>query len=137
VRFLAAIFLVPGAWALLAPASFYDVVALYPPYNEHFLHDLGAFQLGLGAALLVAAAGRPGRAVALWGAAVAGTLHAVAHIVDSELGGRASDPLVLSLVAAALLAAALRTEVRRDAHAPTARGLRPPGAPGPARPLDG
>jgi hypothetical protein len=137
MKFLAALFILPGAWALLAPASFYDTIAAFPPYNEHFLHDLGAFQLGLGTALLLAAAGRPGRAVALWGAAVAGALHAVSHIVDAELGGRPSDPVVLSLVALALVAIALRTEVRRDADAAPSRGLRPRGAPEPARPLDG
>jgi hypothetical protein len=31
-------------------------VATYPPFNEHLLHDIGAFNLGLGATLLLALA---------------------------------------------------------------------------------
>lgn len=128
----AAFILVPGAWALADPASFYDQVALFPPYNRHFLHDVGAFQLGLGAALVLALAGLDGRRVALWAVAVASVLHAVSHVVDSELGGRGGDPIALSLVAATFVAAALlagrRTgterEVRIDATAGPAAGLR-------------
>jgi hypothetical protein len=30
------------------PHSFYDNVATFEPYNRHFLHDIGAFTIGLG-----------------------------------------------------------------------------------------
>jgi hypothetical protein len=103
----AALFLLPGAWAFADPASFYDAVALFPPYNRHLLHDVGAFQLGVGTALLLGVAGWSGLRVALWSAAVAAVLHAISHIVDRGLGGRDSDPLVLTLVAAVLIAAAV------------------------------
>jgi hypothetical protein len=43
-----------GPWAMLAPGSFYATIATYPPYNVHFIHDIGAFQLGLGACLILA-----------------------------------------------------------------------------------
>jgi hypothetical protein len=111
----AALFLLPGAWAFADPASFYDAVALFPPYNRHLLHDVGAFQLGLGTALVLGLAGASGLGVALWAAAIAGVLHAVSHFVDRELGGRETDPLALTLVAVVLVAAALATrrEVRR------------------------
>jgi hypothetical protein len=36
-----------GMWAGIAPRSFARLVAF--PYHEHFLHDLGAFQVGIGA----------------------------------------------------------------------------------------
>ena len=126
----AAFFLLIGAWALIDPASFYAQVATFPPYNRHFLHDVGAFNLGIGAALALGLTGLPGRRVALWAAAFAAVLHAGSHFADRNLGGHASDPLVLSLIAAALVAAAIlatRTtdrarEVTRDATAsPSAR----------------
>lgn len=103
----AAFFMVVGAWAFIGPASFYDELALFPPYNRHFLHDVGAFQLGIGAALGLAFVGFDGRRVALWGAAVASGFHAASHFMDTELGGRDSDPWLLSLLTVVLAAAAV------------------------------
>jgi peptidoglycan/LPS O-acetylase OafA/YrhL len=108
----AAVFAIPGAWAFLAPASFYEQVALFAPYNRHFLHDIGAFQLGIGAALALAPTGRPGPRIALCGAATAATLHAVAHAIDHGLGGRGADVPALALLAAALIAAAVLSPTR-------------------------
>ena len=48
------IFVALGLWALVSPSAFYDRIALFPPYNRHFLHDVGAFQIGLGMTLLLA-----------------------------------------------------------------------------------
>jgi hypothetical protein len=105
VLLAAAFYTLFGAWALLAPQSFFETVAPFPPYNEHFLHDAGAFQLGLGAALLAALARRSALVAALAGAAVASVLHAGAHAVDGHLGGRPTDPWVLGLLAAAVVVA--------------------------------
>jgi hypothetical protein len=116
----AVLFLLPGAWAFADPASFYDSVALFPPYNRHLLHDVGAFQLGLGTALVLGLAGWSGLRVALWAAAVAAVLHAISHVVDRELGGHDADPLALTVVAAVMVAAAVATGTgvrRRDATA--------------------
>ena len=41
-----------GIWAFFAPVSFADFVAF--PYNGHLLHDVGAFQIGIGATVLLA-----------------------------------------------------------------------------------
>jgi hypothetical protein len=41
-----------GIWCLIDPASFAEVVQFRA--HEHFLHDVGAFQLGLGVTLLLA-----------------------------------------------------------------------------------
>jgi hypothetical protein len=121
-------FLAGGAWSFADPASFYEQVAQFPPYNEHFLHDIGAFQLGIGVALVLALVGWSGPQVALWGAAVAAVAHAAAHWIDWDAGGRDGDPVVLSLLAALILAAALRTTTRReasgDANAAPAAGVR-------------
>ncbi len=94
-----------GLWALIDPQSFFDNIAEFPPYNEHFMHDLGAFQLGIGAALLFALVWR-GDAVlaALGGGAVAATAHEIAHIFDEDLGGKSSDPFSLGLIAVILVA---------------------------------
>lgn len=102
------VFLVTGLWAMLAPASFYVWVAPFPPYNRHFLHDAGAFQIGLGATLLLALRWRNALFVTLLGVGAGATLHALSHILDRDLGGRRSDPLSLGLLAALLLLAALR-----------------------------
>src|SRR5215203_5951501 len=44
--------LVLGIWAFFAPASLADFVAF--PYNRHLLHDVGAFQIGIGTTMLLA-----------------------------------------------------------------------------------
>jgi hypothetical protein len=123
----AVVFLLPGVWAFADPASFYDAVALFPPYNRHLLHDVGAFQVGLGSALVLGLAGWSGLRVALWAAAIAAVLHAISHIVDRDLGGRESDPLALILVAAVMVAAAIaagREVRRRDPTAAPPAGVR-------------
>jgi hypothetical protein len=74
VTLLAGMFMVAAeAWALLGPGSFADAVAY--PRHTHFVHDLGAFQLGIGVALLLAATWRDGLALALAGLLVANTIH--------------------------------------------------------------
>jgi hypothetical protein len=113
----AAFYTLFGAWALLSPRSFFESVATFPPYNEHLLHDVGAFQLGLGAALFAALALRRTLVAALVGVAVASVLHAGAHAVDAHLGGRPSDPWVLGLLAA-LVVLALVVAWRGEEPAP-------------------
>ena len=93
-----------GLWAMLAPESFYSVIATYPPYNHHFLHDLGAFQLGLGACLALALVVSDGPLVALAGNAIGGTAHFVSHVVDRDLGGQPSDPVTIGIFALVLVA---------------------------------
>jgi hypothetical protein len=103
---VAATMLSTAAWALAAPRSFYDTVATYPPYNVHFIHDIGAFIGGVGAAAAAAFVVRRPLTVALVGNAVAAVLHAGSHIADRHRGGFASDPWAMSLIALVLLAAA-------------------------------
>lgn len=99
-------FLPFGAWAMLAPRSFFEQLAEFHPYNQHFVQDIGAFQLGIGAVLLVAAL-RPGidaLTVALLGSGVGGAAHAVSHMVGHELGGKpTSDIPMFSVIAVVLL----------------------------------
>jgi PPOX class probable F420-dependent enzyme len=110
-RFVLAVILLAGLFmtaagvaALLAPGWFADAAAF--PRHTHFVHDAGAFQLGIGVTLLLAVAWRDGLALALAGFLVANTAHAVNHAVDLHLGGRSGDPwglAALSLLTAAAL----------------------------------
>lgn len=92
-----------GAWAFFAPPGFYDAIATFPPYNLHFTHDVGAFQLGIGAALLGALVWRDSLFVALAGATVATGFHWVSHVIDRDLGGNSSDPWTLGVLAGLML----------------------------------
>jgi hypothetical protein len=109
---IGAFYLATGAWAFLAPLSFFDAVATFAPLNVHLLHDAGAFQVGLGLALTVPVALRvPLRAplIAVLGASV---LHVIAHVEDIRLGGHPTTDLpVLTLICVAL-ATALVIDVR-------------------------
>ncbi len=93
-----------GIWALADTTSFFDNIADWPPYNRHFIHDLGAFQIALGATLLFALIWQ-GDAVlaALGGAAIGATLHWIVHITDEEFGGGDLDPYLLGIVALILV----------------------------------
>jgi mannose/fructose/N-acetylgalactosamine-specific phosphotransferase system component IIC len=111
----AAFMLGVGLWALLEPRSFAAWIS-FPPYNEHLIHDAGAFQIGIGAALLLSLLlSRDALTVALGGFLVGGTLHVLNHAVDTHLahlGGHASDPWWLAgqvLLAAAALGVHLRS----------------------------
>jgi hypothetical protein len=106
-----------GVWALFDPASFFDRVALFPPYNQHFLHDVGAFQVGLGLALWLALVWADALLVVLAANAIGATLHFGSHLVDRSLGGHpATDlPLLGLLALVLLLAAGLRLrQLRRE-----------------------
>ena len=112
----ALVFLVPGIWAFCWPRSFYENIATFPPYNQHLFHDLGAFQLGIGAALVAALIWTDALFVALAGGSAGLVLHALSHFLDHDLGGRDSDPWVLSLLGlAVLIGLALRAPARNGA----------------------
>jgi PPOX class probable F420-dependent enzyme len=97
VTLLAAAFmLVAGVWALFWPDSFAEAVRF--PEHTHFLHDVGAFQIGIGVTLALAVLWRDPPAVVLTGFVVGNTIHAANHTVDLDLGGRDSDPWLLGLL---------------------------------------
>jgi len=76
-----------GLWAFVAPHSFFDLVAEFEPYNRHFIHDVGAMQIGLGAGALAAALTLRAVVSGLIGLAAFQSTHAVSHLVDRDLGG--------------------------------------------------
>lgn len=97
-----------GAWAMADPRSFFEALARFEPYNQHFLQDVGAFQVGLGVVLLLAglSARADGLTVALIGVGVAAMLHTVSHIVGRDLGGVPDRDIPAFAVIAAILLAA-------------------------------
>jgi hypothetical protein len=103
-----------GLWAFLDPGSFFERVAGFPPYNRHFLRDAGAFQLGIGAALVAGAFISDALAATLCGASAAALAHAVSHVVDRDLGGRSADHVLLWALAAVLVAATVARVSRRQ-----------------------
>lgn len=100
-----AFFGIGGLWAFVDPAGFYDTLATFPPFNKHFLRDIGSFQLGIAATLLAVLRWRSGTVVALVGASVASVVHALSHLIDRDEGGRGSDHILLWALALLLVAA--------------------------------
>lgn len=96
--------LIFGVWSLLFPRSF-DALIDFPPYNEHLLHDVGAFQIGIGISVLLSLMWSDSIGVALVAFIVAGTIHSINHAVDRHLGGHWSDPWGLAGLVLVALAA--------------------------------
>jgi PPOX class probable F420-dependent enzyme len=92
-----------GVWCLIDPYSFAKAVDF--PVHEHFLHDVGAFQVGLGVTLLLALIWSDALATALAGYIVANTIHTANHIVDLDLGGSAAQAWALGAMSVVLVIA--------------------------------
>jgi hypothetical protein len=75
-----------GIAMLVAPAWFYDTIGTFPPYNRHFLGDLGSFLLPLGAGLLVAARDPARHALLIGVVALGSLLHSLNHTYDALIG---------------------------------------------------
>jgi hypothetical protein len=104
------LYLITGLTQVFTPDWFYQNIGTFPPYNRHYIGDLGSFMLPLGIALLWAAR-EPARHRSLIAFAVAGSLlHAVNHAYDdlmaqTPLAGWLSATVPL-LVLAVVLAGA-------------------------------
>jgi hypothetical protein len=102
------LFAASGVWAMVDPSGFFETTATFPPYNQHFIQDIGAFLGGLGAVLLLAATlpALDALAVALLGVGIGAALHTVSHVVGRDLGGTPSVDIPSQGVVAVLLLAA-------------------------------
>ena len=89
-----------GVWVLADPGSFYDVIATYEPRNDHFLRDVGSWNVALGLAALYGARRASWRAPMLGILAVQFGLHSVSHLID--IGD--ADPEALGVFNFVLLA---------------------------------
>jgi hypothetical protein len=119
VAVVAAVFwLVTGVWAFFAPASFDAHVAQFAPYNRHLTHDVGAFSIGIGSFLVFGLWRNAGLFVALAGASVAAVLHAMSHFLDKDIGGRSTDPYLLTVFAVITLIGAVAAFRAQSSVAP-------------------
>lgn len=103
-----------GAWAFVAPRSFYDTLATFEPYHPHFLRDIGTALIGVGAAAVVAALHPRALVAGLAGLTAFQVLHVVSHIIDRDRGGNPAVDIPLFSILALVTAAALTVELRRD-----------------------
>ena len=114
------VMLIFGIWSLLLPRSF-DALINFPPYNQHLLHDLGAFQIGIGVSVLLSLMWSDSIGVALTAFIVAGTIHSINHAFDRHLGGHSFDQWGLAglvLLAGAALIIHLRGGSRHQLSMP-------------------
>jgi hypothetical protein len=99
-------FLASGLWAMAGPEAFFETVATFEPYNQHFIQDIGAFQIGLGAVLLLAATTRADAlAVGLVGVGIGSVAHTVSHVIGRDLGGTPELDIPLTALTSLLLLA--------------------------------
>ena len=116
-----------GLWALVSPESFFSNVAPYPPYSRHLVHDLGAFQLGMGACLACGLLSRDALLAVLAGNAVGWIAHFISHFMDQSIGGHDTDAAFVGLAALLLTMLTLIRwlgirSVRRTPDAPLGQG---------------
>ncbi|HEY6686897.1 MAG TPA: hypothetical protein VI094_11895, partial [Propionibacteriaceae bacterium] len=98
IAFCGAFSLTFGIWAEFWPRSFAALI-LFPPYNEHLVHDVGALQIGIGVTGLLALLPIDAPMVFLGGFLLGASFHAADHVVDRHLGGHSEDVLGLGLLA--------------------------------------
>lgn len=106
--------LAASVFLLLAPYSFFMLIAHFPPYNRHNAGDLGAFQLPLGLGLLLAAREPFRYRMVVLIAAVANLLHTLNHIYEGLITPTTlvywlADVGPLALTAIALMVAYLKS----------------------------
>jgi len=101
------VFLAFGLWAMASPSSFFSSVALFEPYNAHFVQDLGAFQIGLALTLVLAAfVTSDALVVGLVGVGTGASLHVISHLLSLDAGGTPGlDIPSLSILGVLLLVA--------------------------------
>jgi hypothetical protein len=115
-----ALYFLTGVAMLLAPMWFFDNIATFPPFNRHFLGDLGSFSIAIGTGLLLAVWDARYLRGAVAVGLVASGLHLLNHGFDAVVGSVPergwSDVPGLALVLVLLVAplwATLRPSLNR------------------------
>jgi hypothetical protein len=116
-----------GALMVIAPRTFFDEIAAYGPYNDHYLRDVATFYLAFGVVLLLAVRQRSWQVPVLFLCLVQYGLHLLNHLWDvaeTEPGWLGPvNAVVIALVGAGLwwLLRAGRAEDRSAVRRPAAR----------------
>lgn len=84
----AVVHLALGAWQLVSPGSFFDVLGPFGTSNEHYTRDVGTFTLALGVAFAIAYRHPRWRVGVVGYALFQYAFHAVNHLADID----AADP---------------------------------------------
>ena len=71
-----------GVVMVLAPRTFFDEIASYGAFNDHYIRDVASFYLALGAVLLVAVARASWQVPLLVFALLQYALHVINHLWD-------------------------------------------------------
>lgn len=93
-----AVNLFAGVTLIVAPVWFFNTIGTFPPFNQHYLGDAGAFILPLGLGLLVALREPRKHQLLIGLAALSGVLHATNHLYDDFVLGHWTLPHVVSTV---------------------------------------
>ena len=124
LAFFGVLNLVFGVIGLVDPGTFFDEIGKYPPENDHYIGDVGAFQAAAGAVFLLAVRYPSWRVPVLVFGAIFYGLHALNHLFD--IGEASSDARgIFDTVALAAGAAVLAYLAK------VAAALRPGDATGP------
>ncbi len=107
VAFSGIFYLLTGLTQLIAPVWFYDNIGTLPPFNRHYIGDLGSFLLPLGIGLLVAAKNPRAHRLLVGVAALGGLLHTVNHLYDELASPLGQVPLQSPLLLLFALSLAL------------------------------
>ena len=104
---------------LFVPDWFYLNIGFFPPYNRHFIGDIGAFLLPQGIGLMIAARQPRRYLIFIWLVIVSNTVHVLNHTYDALLSGYTlqrwlTDTGSLALVPILLVIATLLGPRRRQ-----------------------
>lgn len=83
VGFFGVMHLATGLALLFAPLWFFQNIGTFAPFNRHYAGDLGAFEVGIGAGLLLAVRDPARHRLMIGAAAAANLVHALNHAYDA------------------------------------------------------
>ena len=98
-------FTLTGLALLFAPQFFFDNIGTFPPFNRHYMGDLGTYSLPLGLALLWAARNPMQHRLLILAAVGINLMHAGNHAYDDLLLGTLPSIQTITLMVSGLLLA--------------------------------
>lgn len=87
-----------GGALLVAPTWFFNTIGTFPPFNQHYLGDAGAFLFPIGLGLLLALREPRRHALLIGVGALASLLHTGNHLYDDVVLGNWTVAHIVSTV---------------------------------------
>jgi len=72
-----------GIALLFAPTWFFENIGTFPPFNRHYMGDLGSFTLPMGIGLIFASTNPAGHLSIIYVALVGSLIHTINHIYEA------------------------------------------------------